>query len=75
MIDRNSDFFRLSKEIAADFLQSTVIIDDYGASEFSSSKDQIVVGTRAGIVGRQSEVRLRLHSLVLYHLKRRRTSA
>jgi hypothetical protein len=39
MIDRNSTFFRLSKEIAADFLQSTVIVDDYGASGFYSSRD------------------------------------
>ena len=35
MIDRNSDFFRMSKEIAADFLQSTVIIDDFSRPEIS----------------------------------------
>ena len=28
MIDRNSKFFQMSKEIAVDFLQSAVIVDD-----------------------------------------------
>ena len=39
MIDRNSEFFRMSKEIAADFLQSTVIIDDSPFRSISSSED------------------------------------
>jgi hypothetical protein len=48
MIDRNSEFFRISKEIAADFLQSTVIIDDYETPGSPSSGDLSLVEPRAG---------------------------
>ena len=40
MIDRKSDFFRMSKEITEEFLQSTVIIDDFLFPKYLSSGDR-----------------------------------
>jgi hypothetical protein len=48
MIDRNSEFFKMSKDIATDFLQSTVIIDDYVASGSSSTEARSLVEPRTG---------------------------
>ena len=56
MIDRNSEFFRMSKEIAVDFLQSTVIIDDFTPPRYASSEGRTLViptsGRRPPVGGR-----------------------
>lgn len=43
MIDQNSTFFKMSKEIAVDFLQSTVIVDDFTLPRYPSSEDRTLM--------------------------------